>query len=177
MAWKRSQVQILYSPLENNVMLVLVVIFITGFFDSLSLTGYFFYGTGIMAATSVAILAEYSLLTIFLCICAGAFAGDAINYFTGRHLGHHQKVRNIVTKAKGSKILTKFMYHENDALLRKIFLASVFRLFAVARPVNAVILGTISHSTIRDLAALATAVLLWTALWLSVFDLILQAVV
>jgi|GEM_PF-6886006 len=149
-------------------MVALLLIAVMAFFDTLSVSGYFFYGTGVIAAVSVALFGGHSEQYIFLAVIMGALMGDTVNYTTGRLLEHQPKVQERMKKAKTNKLLSSVLYKQGDPFWRKIVLATVFRFVAVTRPVNAVMLGTVSKQTSTDWLALFTAAILWTAAWLSV---------
>lgn len=156
-------------------MTLLATIAVMAFLDTLFLTGYFFYGAGITAVTSVAILGDYSFLSILIAICVGAFIGDMVNYAAGRFFSDNPKVQQVIAKTNKVKLLSTFMHHHDDTLLRKTFLASLFRLLAVLRPVNAILLAVSTRNSVRNFLALAVAVILWSTAWLLVISGIMSA--
>lgn len=149
-------------------MLELLALFAAAFFDTLTVSGYFFYGTGVLLTTTVALIAGISPMTILIVIVVGACLGDTVNYYAGYRLGKHPRVVSAIAKAHRYKIVDMVSYRAHDSLLRRIVLASILRFVAASRPVNAILLGTHSRRIWSDVLALYCAAAIWSSAWLYV---------
>ena len=143
------------------------------FLDTLLFTGYFFYGAGITATTTVALVAEVSPIVLYCTICLGAFSGDCANYVGGRFFGTHPRIKLLTSQAQQHKLLKYVTYAKDDPWWRLVTYAVLFRFVAPLRPVSAVMLGTNATAPFAALAALLVAVLVWSLVWLLVLQSVL----
>jgi membrane-associated protein len=136
-------------------------VFTAAVLDIFFLTGYFFYGVTSIATILILYGGNFiSVPEIVIYSLLGTLTGNTINFYAGQRFSTTKKVATIL-RSKAAETAREFLK------TRGLFLFILFgRFITVARPIYALIIGTLSISYKRFLLYETLIAFFWVTLWL-----------
>lgn len=116
--------------------------------------------TGVIAASLLAAKGEFSIVSVYFAVLAGAILGDSTGYLIGRLGG------NTLLRRFGPKIgLTAERLDTIEARFAKggLWIVMVARFIPLMRQVNGLLAGSLAMPFHRFFVAQATGAVLWTS--------------
>ncbi|WP_146193059.1 hypothetical protein [Maritimibacter sp. 55A14] len=159
---------------------VLLSVGVAAFLDTLFLTGYFTYGGAIVAAATAAYVASMSATSVWVAASAGVFVAESVNMLIASFAKKTRLVSDKIdtltlTQNKFGRVAQRFLHNQDDSFLASVLKTVVLRFIPLTRPINTLILGTVSGTHPKNFLAVAISTVLWVTFWVILFEKILTA--
>jgi len=138
-----------------------LILFVAAFLDVLCFTGLFIYGGAMVGGVLAFYLSgAVTVPEIVVSSTIGTLAGSSVNFYLGRYLGHHPRIKVFLEKPRAKK-LTHFL------TTKPLWLVILIgRFITLARPLYGLALGAAGTSPKKFFMYEVPIVIFWVALWL-----------